>query len=66
VVTVSEADKCVGGLPALKTLMDDNANLTQSIWLNAGNTLGGDLFRTLKFGTAIQAMGLLNFSAMVC
>jgi hypothetical protein len=66
VVTVSEAEKCVGGLPSLKALMDDNANLTGSIWLNAGNTLGGDLFRTLKFDTAIRAMNLLNFSAMVC
>jgi 2',3'-cyclic-nucleotide 2'-phosphodiesterase (5'-nucleotidase family) len=65
VVTVSETEKCVGGLPSLKTLMDERANLTQSIWLNAGNTLGGDLFRTLKFGTAIKAMNLLNFRAMV-
>jgi hypothetical protein len=65
VVTVSETEKCVGGLPSLKTLKDDHANLTHSIWLNAGNTLGGDLFRTLKFETAIQAMRLLNFSAMV-
>jgi 2',3'-cyclic-nucleotide 2'-phosphodiesterase (5'-nucleotidase family) len=64
--TVSEAEKCVGGLPALKKLMDDRrANNTQSIWLNAGNTLGGDLFRTLKFDTALEAMHLLNFSAMV-
>lgn len=64
-VTVSEAEKCVGGLPSLKTLMDDNVNRTPSIWLNAGNTLGGDLFRTLKFEAAIQAMRLLNFKAMV-
>lgn len=66
VVTVSEAEKCVGGLPALKALMDVHDNATQSIWINAGNTLGGDLFRTLKFETSIQAMNLLNFSAMVC
>jgi len=46
-------------------LMDDHANLTNSIWLNAGNTLGGDLFRILKFRTAIEAMHLLDFSAMV-
>jgi hypothetical protein len=65
VVTVSEFEKCVGGLPSLKTLMDDPANRNQRIWLNAGNTLGGDLFRTLKFGTAIRAMNLLNFSATV-
>jgi 2',3'-cyclic-nucleotide 2'-phosphodiesterase (5'-nucleotidase family) len=66
VVTVSEPAKCVGGLPSLKTLMDDKANLTNSsIWINAGNTLGGDLFRTLKFETAIRAMDLLNFSAIV-
>jgi len=65
VVTVSEGEKCVGGLPSLKMLMDDHANLTNSIWLNAGNTLGGDLFRILKFRTAIEAMHLLDFSAMV-
>jgi len=65
VVTVSEGEKCVGGLPSLKTLMDDYANRTNSIWLNAGNTLGGDLFRTLKFDTAIRAMNLLNFNATV-
>jgi len=65
VVTVSEAEKCVGGLPSLKMLKDDGANLTNSIWLNAGNTLGGDLFRILKFETAIHAMDLLDFSAMV-
>jgi 2',3'-cyclic-nucleotide 2'-phosphodiesterase (5'-nucleotidase family) len=65
VVTFSEFEKCVGGLPSLKTLMDDHARLTHSIWLNAGNTLGGDLFRTLKFETAIRAMNLLNFNAMV-
>lgn len=64
-VTVSETKKCVGGLPSLKALMDGQ-NRTNSIWLNTGNTLGGDLFRTLKFETAIQAMHLLNFSAMVC
>jgi 2',3'-cyclic-nucleotide 2'-phosphodiesterase (5'-nucleotidase family) len=67
VVSVSEAEKCGGGLPSLKTFMDDRANLTNSsIWLNAGNTLGGDLFRALKFETAIQAMNLLNFNATVC
>jgi len=65
VVTVSEAEKCVGGLPSLKDLMDKHANVNQSIRINAGNTLGGDLFRTLKFETAIRAMNLLNFSAMV-
>jgi len=67
VVTVTEAEKCVGGLPSLQTLKDDpaRANLTNSIWLNAGNTLGGDLFRTLRFETAIRAMNLINFSAIV-
>jgi 2',3'-cyclic-nucleotide 2'-phosphodiesterase (5'-nucleotidase family) len=66
VVTVSEAEKCVGGLPSLKTLMDDNANVTNKIWINAGNTLGGDLFRKLKFEAAIKAMNLLDFNATVC
>jgi hypothetical protein len=66
VVTVSETKNCVGGLPSLKALMDEETNLTHGIWLNAGNTLGGDLFRTLKFETAIKAMHLLNFTAMVC
>jgi hypothetical protein len=67
VVTVTEAEKCVGGLPSLQTLKDDpvHANRTNSIWLNSGNTLGGDLFQTLKFETAIQAMNLINFSAIV-
>ena len=65
-VTVSEGEKCVGGLPSLMTFVDDNrASRTQSIWLNAGNTLGGDLFRTLKFDAAVRAMQLLNFSAIV-
>jgi hypothetical protein len=41
------------------------ANNSQCIWLNAGNTLGGDLFRTLKFETALRAMQLVNFNAMV-
>lgn len=60
-----EGEKCVGGLPSLMTFVDDNrANRTQSIWLNAGNTLGGDLFRTLKFDAAVRAMQLLNFSAI--
>jgi hypothetical protein len=63
---VSEGANCVGGLPALKSYMDDDcANNSQCIWLNTGNTLGGDLFRTLKFETALQAMKLLNFSATV-
>jgi 2',3'-cyclic-nucleotide 2'-phosphodiesterase (5'-nucleotidase family) len=57
----------VGGLPALKSYMDAVcANNSQCLWLNAGNTLGGDLFRTLKFETAQEAMQLLNFSATVC
>jgi hypothetical protein len=43
----------------------DCASNPQCIWLNAGNTLGGDLFRTLKFETAVQAMKLLNFNATV-
>jgi hypothetical protein len=66
VVTFSEAEKCVGGLPSLYKTVVDNANRSQSIWLNAGNTLGGHLFRTLKFDAAVRAMQLLNFSATVC
>lgn len=54
----------MGGLPSLKSYMEaDCANNSQCVWLNAGNTLGGDLFRTLKFETAVQAMKLLNFNA---
>jgi hypothetical protein len=64
-VTFSEADKCVGGLPSLKELVDKEVNLSQSILLNAGNTLGGDLFRTLKFDAAVRAMRVLNFNATV-
>jgi hypothetical protein len=41
------------------------SNNAQCMWLNAGNTLGGDLFRTLKFETALRAMQLLNFNATV-
>lgn len=56
----------MGGLPSLKSYMNDGCtNNTQCLWLNAGNTLGGDLFRRLKFETALHAMQLLNFSATV-
>jgi hypothetical protein len=64
-VTFSEAGECVGGLPSLKELIDKQVNLSQSVLLNAGNTLGGDLFRTLKFDAAVRAMRLLNVSATV-
>lgn len=56
----------MGGLPSLKSYMNAAcANNTGCIWLNAGNTLGGDLFRRLKFETALHAMKLLNFNATV-
>jgi hypothetical protein len=56
----------VGGLPSLKAFMDaQRTSDPQSIWLNAGNTLGGDLFRTLKFDSALQALQLLSFNATV-
>lgn len=65
-MTFSDGQNCVGGLPSLKSYMNANCtNNTQCLWLNAGNTLGGDLFRTLKFETALNAMQLLNFNATV-
>ncbi|XP_023719629.1 5'-nucleotidase isoform X2 [Cryptotermes secundus] len=62
--TTDQGQNCVGGLPSLKSYMNDACiNNTRCLWLNAGNTLGGDFFRTLKFETALHAMQLLNFSA---
>ncbi|XP_021938017.1 uncharacterized protein LOC110838764 isoform X3 [Zootermopsis nevadensis] len=61
---VGDEEKCEGGLPSLKSFMEDNHdNNSYEIWLNAGNTLGGDLFRTLKFKTALRAMQDLPFNA---
>ncbi|KAJ9580172.1 hypothetical protein L9F63_004189, partial [Diploptera punctata] len=56
---------CVGGVGRLRSYVNNQIeNSANSLWLDAGNTLGGEWFKILKYKTAHEAIKLLNFSAM--
>ena len=63
---VPDVTDCIGGVGRLSNYIRNKMKANpHSLWVNAGNTLGGEFFKFLKYKTAIEAIKFLNFTSVV-